>query len=253
MCVTLLSLLLMMANYAMGHNLPKPPSGLQDILDMTKLSLTSGLLGSILIYAGLLMCFVGKRFFKLFLSVVGMAGGSIIGFIIMAHVRDWGVAIPNEVTITYVVAGIMGLVVAAVCLYVWKIGVYVGAGLGGYALITYILSLQVGGIIENQIGRQGALVIGVALGLLAAMFLEDLAISIASSFAGALSTMYGLDCFLNTGFRAQIYDQAIKRTFIIPTMTGEMYMMFAGTLGLAVLGVVVQLLSSSSKGYGRGY
>lgn len=114
----------------------------------------------------------------------------------------------------------------------------------------YILSLKHGGIIEGQLTRSGALLVGVGIGVVGAVFLEDIAIAVASSITGALAIVIGADCYLNTGFRAQIWDQAIKVTFSLPEINSSMYFMFAGTVGLAVFGVVIQLLTPT-KGFGR--
>lgn len=231
--------------------IPAPPRGLNDILEMTRLTITSGLIGGVLIAVGLLLCFAGKRFFKVFLAIVGFATGAIIGFTAMGWIQDL-MTIPNGDMVTYVVAGVLGLLLAAACMLMWKIGVYVGAGLGGYALMSYILGLRIGGLIENGIGRVAALLLGAGVGVITAMFLEDLAIAVASSMAGALGAVCGLDCFLNTGFRAQIYDQAIRRAFALPEAQSSMYFMYAGVAGLTILGIVVQLLVAPSKGFGRG-
>lgn len=245
----LVSVLLAASASAASVDLPPPPTSLDQVLELGQLTVTTGILGGILILVGLLLCFAGKRFFKLFLSLVGLAAGSVAGFIGMAFLNGL-VTIPNALVVTYVVAGITGLVVAAACLYMWKIGVYVGAGLGGYSVVIYILSLKVGGLIENQIGRQAVLLIGVGLGVVAAMFLEDIAIAAASSMTGSLVAMYGVDYYANQGFRQQIYDQAVSRTVSLPTINTPLYFMFAGTIALAVCGMVVQLLNPS-KGYGR--
>lgn len=247
--VLLISALMAASVKAAQVDLPPPPTSLDDVLELGKLTVTTGILGGALIIAGLLLCFAGKRFFKLFLSLVGLGAGAVAGFIGMAFLNGL-VTIPNALVVTYVVAGITGLVVAAACLYMWKIGVYVGAGLGGYSAVLYILSLKVGGMIENHIGRQAILLIGVGLGVISAMFLEDIAIAVASSMVGALTTVYGLDCYLNQGFRQQIYDQAMSRTITLPTINTPLYFMFAATVALAVCGAVVQLLNPS-KGYGR--
>lgn len=227
------------------------PQNVEQVYAMLHLGLKSGIIGGVLLVVGLLLCLSGKKFFKLFLSVVGFVAGATLGFIIMASAaRNPLFTIPNQEIVTYVVAGILGVILAAVCLYLWKIGVYIGAGLGGFSLATFILSLKLGEYIEPQIGRQAILAIGAGLGVVAAILFEDMAIAVASSLAGSLMAMCGLDCYLQTGFWAQVYDQAIAKTFILPDPTSKMYYMFAGTICLAVLGIVVQLLAPS-KGFGR--
>jgi hypothetical protein len=218
-------------------------------LEATQLNLTTGVIGGIAVVVGLLMCFSGKRFFKVFLSLVGFIAGVVGGLLAMAFVTPL-MNFSNPDMVTWIVAGILGVVGALVCLYAWKIGVYLGAGLGGYSIMTYILSLKAGGVIENELGRHGAIAVGVGLAVIAAIFLEDIAIVIASAISGSLISMVGLDCYFNTGFRVQVWDIAIKQTTKMPDLSGHMYYMFAGTLALAVLGVVVQLLSPS-KGFGR--
>ena len=148
------------------------------------------------------------------------------------------------------VMGVMGVVGAALSLYMWKIGVYLGAGLGGFALTTFLLSTIPGGVIENYMSRQTIIVIGTGLAVVAAIFLEDLAIVAATSISGALSTTVGVDMFVGTGFYVQIRDMITHRTSTLEHFNTSMYYMFAGTIGLAVLGAVCQLLAPS-KGFGR--
>lgn len=248
MIKTDLSVLLVIFAQAVMATTPAPPS-MDEILAMTKLSIKSGIAGAIAIVAGLLICFSGKRFFKAFLSIVGFAAGMLAGFTGMAYILPYtSFSDPNLVT--WIVAVILGLIGATICLYAWKIGVYVGAGLGGYALMAYILSLGVGRKIESEIGRHAAIAIGVGAGVIAAIFLEDLAIIAASAITGAVSVAIGVDCYLNLGLRTLLYEMAIHRSFIV-TVDGPIYYMLAGTCALAVLGAVVQLLAPS-KGFGRG-
>jgi hypothetical protein len=217
-----------------------------------KLTISNSIFGAVMIIIGLLLSFAGKRFFKVFLSLVGLVAGATLGFITMGFIgRQQLVVIPNFTMITYVVMGVLGLLAAACFLYLWKLGVYAGSGLGGYFLVLYINGLKEGGLIPNFAGRQTALIIGIGLGVLGAMFLEDVAIALASSMVGSLVAVLGLDVFVQTNFRQQILEQAMWGSFRMPAFTGSMYYMFGLTVALAVSGIVFQLVFPRTKGYGR--
>lgn len=229
-------------------DLPAPPTTVDEVTGLV-LNLETGVIGAILMAIGILLTFSGKRFFKVFLALVGFCVGALLACISISFFHTL-FDFSHSSTVTYIIAIVCGLILAGVAVMMWKLGVYAAAGLGGYTLMVYILSLKVGGLIEGHISRDLALCLAVIAAVVAAMFLEDIIIAVASAAFGSVAAMSGLDCFLNTGFRAQIYDQAIGMSFKLPKLTGNIYYMFAGTGALAVCGVVVQLLNPS-KGYGR--
>lgn len=224
---------------------------MEQVYKLTQLSVESGFLGGIAIAVGLTLCFFGKRFFKPFLAMIGMACGAIVGFVGMS-VASQLVEIPNLKMTTYLVAVVLGILASLIFMAGWRYGVYSAAGLGGYSLTVYLLSFKAGGLVENEFGRSTCLIVGVLAAEVAAYFLEDLVLVAASCITGSLMATVGADCYLNTGFGAHIYDQAIKRTFVLPELTNSICKMMATTAGLAVLGAVVQLLAPS-KGFGRAH
>ncbi|PJF19316.1 50S ribosomal protein L27 [Paramicrosporidium saccamoebae] len=233
-----------------GGGLPPPPE-IDTLVETAKLTLANGIASGIAIAMGILMCFSGKRFFKLFLGSVGFLAGGLLGLMGAEFVKPH-VAAENLTMITWIAIVLLGVVVAALSMWMWKVGVYIGAGLGGYSLMTYILSLRAGGIIQNAIGRSAALVVGAGLAVVAAVFLEDIAIIAASAITGALLVVLGADFYLKIGFKEHLYNIAVGDRFALnKTYDPLMYWLLSGTAALAVLGAVVQLLVPS-KGYGRG-
>jgi hypothetical protein len=246
----ILSLASVMASSSTGGQPVSPPPTLEEALSLAKINLTNGIIGGICIAVGLLLCFCGKRFFKLYLGLAGFIVGAVVAVNGLARFGGYLPA-ENTTTISWVIVIVLGLIAAGLSMWLWKIGVYASAGLGGYALMSFILSLKAGGVIENAMGRTGALVLGAGAAVIAAMFLEDIIIVIASSIIGSLTAIIGLDRFVQTGFTYQLFDTMMIMAVNIDQFHGPMYFMFAGTVALAVLGVVVQLLAPS-KGFGRG-
>lgn len=231
--------------------------GTLDSLLKEAISLPNGIIGTIYIVFGLFICLSGKRFFKVFLAVVGALAGGFCGF----HVDVWIANIPNfisaETDISLYIIVASAVLGSALSLWFWKAGVYAAGGLGGYSLMAFILSLKAGGLIENAIGKQAALALSTAAGVLAGIFLDEIATIVASAISGAFVTVFGLDFFLATGFRFQVYSAVLPGGAVVDGTTisiaelpqNTIYMM-AGMVALSVCGVVAQLLKPS-KGYGR--
>ena len=231
------------------NGVPAPPSAddLSSMWAKYKVSLEDSTIAVLLLALGIFFCFMGKRVFKPFLVIAGFAAGVVLALFGLSWFGDM---ITPDHLIRWIIVGVCGLLVAGACLYAWRIGVYAAAGLGGAALAVFVLSLKAGGVIENFMGRQATIIAFSALAILAAIFLEDVAIVAATAISGALATTVGADFFIKTGFATQVWDMISHRTFTLHHFDNSMYYMFVATLILAVLGAVSQLLLPT-KGFGR--
>lgn len=234
-----------------ASGIPAPPSAgdLSSMWERYKGSLEDSTIAVLLITLGLFFCFMGKRVFKPFLVIAGFAAGVLLAVFGLSWF-DYVIGPAHRNLISWIIIVVCGLLVAGACLYAWRIGVYAAAGLGGAALAVFVLSLKAGGVIENFMGRQATIIAFSALAIVAAIFLEDVAIVAATAISGALAATVGADFFLKTGFAVQVWDMIYHRTFTLSHFDNSMYYMFVATLILAVLGAVAQLLLPT-KGFGR--
>lgn len=241
-------LTLSLASQALGASGGSPPTARQ-AYDWANLSWQSGVAAIFIICIGLFLCFMGKRMFKPFLGLVGFVAGFLWAATIMGMVKDH---VDFTDWVPWIIACIVGLIAGAICMYMWKVGVLVGAGLGGFVLSNYLMSLKVGGLIANQYGRNALVFGAVASCVLLAWFFESIVIVVTSAITGAVLAIFGLDVYVKSGFAQQLYEQVTSKTFTLQAFHGPIMWMFASAAALAVVGALFQLLSPST-GFGRAH
>lgn len=245
---TLALLTLTLASQVLGAAGSLPPTASQ-AHEWASLTWQSGTAAIFFIFIGLFLCFMGKRLFKVFLGLVGFVAGFLLATTVMGTIKDhvsfteWG---------PWIIASVVGLIAGAICLYMWKVGVLVGAGLGGFALANYLMSLKVGGLLVSQYGRNAVVIGAIIICVVLAWFFETVVIVGTSAAAGAIIAVFGLDFYVKSGFAQQLYDQITSKTFSLEKFHSSTVWMFASVAALTVIGIIFQLLSPT-KGYGRAH
>lgn len=222
--------------------------------EWASLTVTTGVIGVILIFLGILLTFSGKRFFKLFTGASGFLALGLATAVILYEIDTWFSFGPYRKWVVYGGAVVMGLAGASICLTMWKLGVYAMAGLGGYFLGTWLMTLKVGGVISNELGRDVFLAICIAACSIAVIFFEGLVIVASSAIVGGNALVIGTDCFLDWGYNVVLLSMWMTSEIIIPSYDAYLYAEIAAVLGLAVVGMVVQWVSgakSGKEGFGR--
>lgn len=228
----------------------KPVETPEDVLHITW---DMRVFGVLFLAIGFLLTFSGKRFFKVFLGCSGFLAFAILAVTLLSLFESniYVFESPKWIYISF--AGISGLLGAALCVFLWEIGILACAGFGGYSLAIWIMSMKAGGAIESFIGR-GAFVAAVTvIAIIFAWFFDNIAIIIASALAGALSIVVGFDCFVNWGLMAVILNIIVPGNFAkLKHLDTYCYLEIAAVAVLAVLGLVIQFLNGSKgKGYTR--
>lgn len=249
-----LLLSLIMASLLPGVFANEHPKTKEEILQVAKLSWSTGLLGTVLIAVGVLLCFFGRRFFKFFLAAAGFLSGGLLSFLILIKFEEWFTFASMQdhaYTIIVAVSVVIGLLGAVLCLFLWRVGVYALAGAGGFFLATWLMTLRGGSLIPHQIGRDVFIVLVAIACMIAAFFLETIVVVAASAIAGSNAIVIGLDCFINWGYKVLVLACFASKRIIIDGLTWQMWVSVAAVVVFAVIGAVVQFLNPA-KGYGRG-
>jgi hypothetical protein len=210
-------------------------------------------IGIVLVAIGILLTFSGKRFFKIFLGCSGFLAGALLAVNLLAIFENLIYTFEEPKWIYICFAGVLGLLAAALCFFLWEIGVLACAGFGGYSLAIWIMSMQAGGVIEGYISRGAFITAVTVMAIILAWFFDNIAIIIASALAGALSIVVGFDCFVNWGFIAVLTNIVLPGHFAkLASLDIYCYIEIAAVAVLAVLGLVVQFLTGGKgKGYSR--
>lgn len=210
-------------------------------------------IGIVLVAIGILLTFSGKRFFKIFLGCSGFLAGALLAVNLLAIFESLIYTFQEPKWIYICFAGVVGLLAAALCFFLWEIGVLACAGFGGYSLAIWIMSMKAGGTIEGYISRGAFIAAVTVMAIILAWFFDNIAIIIASALAGALTIVVGFDCFVNWGLMAVLTNIVLPGHFAkLASLDIYCYIEIAAVAVLAVLGLVVQFLTGGKgKGYSR--
>ncbi|KAI3638331.1 hypothetical protein MIR68_003942 [Amoeboaphelidium protococcarum] len=163
-------------------------------------------MGVLIMLTGLVFLFFGRRMFKPALFLAGFYVFAGLMYVILVHMEtfkkdgqsNWGSSRTTIYICSSIAAGIVGGFILSAF---WKLGLFAMGGLGGFTVAIYIMSWSSKTLIQNDSGRTVLIVFLCVIGGITAMFFENHLIIISTSFAGAYGLMYGVDTFLNSGFR----------------------------------------------------
>ena len=215
--------------------------------DLSGMTIEKTAFGVIFAALGAYLCFAGKRFFKVFLALIGFAAAGLLtlqGLLYLDGIWDFG---DNRKLIYLTVTGICGLIGGAVGMLAWRIGVYACAGAGGYMAGTWLMATIAS--ITNHVSRQTFLVITTIAAIVLVTFFDELVVKLASAILGAALLASGLDCFLETGYNELLLTVMYER---VPpeSLSKEQYGMLGGVAVVAALGFLVQSIYGG-RGFGR--
>lgn len=211
-----------------------------DSLGVGGYTITGTILYIVLIIAGLLLCFEGRRLFRITLFIVGLLVVANLMYILLANVlpQDTG----NRNAIILAVSLILGILAGGLLVCLWTIGVYIIGLLGGYALALFILSMKTGGVLDGA-AKIVFIIVLMIIGLFLAHFFERLLIIGATAFIGAYMVMLGADGFAKTGFINAVKDILTGSTDYV--LTPQVIAFIVASAILAIIGAFWQLRNSS--------
>ena len=210
--------------------------------DSQNLAAENLILGAILIVTGIILAFMGRRMFKLFLSISGfLVGSSSIWYIIVLIETYTKKDIPQYgFWIACILGGILG---AYVFNTAWKWGIYIMSAYGGI-----MLGIWVFGMIQDntkEVYRTAFLVVSAIICGLAARYIDEFVVISTSSLMGAFTVFWGIDFMKPMGFRLFVkktIDQSdLNLQDFINSMNKESicYCMI-GVLFITVSGIYIQ-------------
>ncbi|KAG0323860.1 hypothetical protein BGZ99_002431 [Dissophora globulifera] len=186
---------------------------------------------------GLVLVLFGYKLLRATLVFMGFVAWALITIVIMV-VCKWTFASQLFRPTHYLfwmwfLAGIAGGLLA---LRYWELGLIFTGGFGGFALAMGII-----GACDDHLsstGRYVLLVYLIFVGATLPTFCERFVITISTSFGGAFMFMYGIDEFLQLGYRDIIVVfQFAGRAFSYHA-DRKVFIMLGSTLAFAVVGIV---------------
>ncbi|KAG0040600.1 hypothetical protein BGZ82_001055 [Podila clonocystis] len=193
-------------------------------------------LGTSLIIVGLIQVFYGFKFIRLTLFFTGFLAWAISAMMIMVAIR-WDLVYTTFMPSHYymwVWIG-SGLIGALLAFRYWDLGVTFTGAFGGFALAMGIIAAA--NLHIENVGRYVILSVLILGGAAVATFYEKIFVIMATSLGGAYLFMYGVDEFVQVGYREMIviFDFTGKTFTYHPNK--YVYIMLASSVLLAGLGV----------------
>ncbi|OMJ28178.1 hypothetical protein AYI69_g2351 [Smittium culicis] len=163
----------------------------------------------------------------------------------MYNIRAPGDNENTRALIYLIVAIVLGLIGGTVCLFFFKLGLFIVGVLGGFALASFIMTWSPNGIFnDNWANILFISVISVVVGVLILFFERPIMIVSTSTF-GSYATFVGIDCFARTGFM-ETASLVLQNENNISSHSAKVYGMLAGTIILAIIGIFYQFKYTKS-------
>ncbi|CAO3574322.1 unnamed protein product [Mortierella alpina] len=207
-----------------------------DVGQRTVVSSQNAALGTILILIGVVQIFFGFKLIRLTLVLTGFISWAVVAIILMVTLR-WELAYQLFKPAHYyfwmwVLAGLLG---ALLSFRYWDLGVSFAGGFGGFAVAMGIIAVSNHSM--TDVGRYILLASLILIGAGIATFYERFSIILGTSFGGAFMFMYGVDEFVQAGYREMIviFRFAGKTLTYHPSKT--VFIMIGCSLALALCGI----------------
>ncbi|KAF9348615.1 hypothetical protein BGX26_012984 [Mortierella sp. AD094] len=207
------------------------------------ITVSSTIVAIVLMVAGFLFAFFGHKFFKITIFLAGFYVFATLAWIALRNLEPSNGYGSNSEWVYIGVSGAVGLLGGLLFLCLWRLGFAAIGGIAGFYLAIFILSWASSGVISSGTGRIIFIVAFVILGIILTFFLDRHVIILGTAIVGSGSFFVGLDNFIHTGF------QEAFTTFLAGNhsafsseynVTGKVYGMLAGTLGMMVVGACFQ-------------
>ncbi|KAF8962042.1 hypothetical protein BGZ46_001247 [Entomortierella lignicola] len=207
------------------------------------ITVSSTVVGIVLMVAGFLFAFFGHKSFKITLFLAGFYVFATLAWITLLNLEPSNGYGPNAEWVYTGVSGGVGLLGGLLFVFMWRIGLAAIGGVAGFYLAIFILSWTTTGIISSGTGRIVFIAVLVIVGIILSFFLDPHIILVGTSIVGSFSFFVGLDNFIHTGFQ-DVFTAFLSGNHELFSsdyhVTGKVYGMLAGTLAMMVVGVCFQ-------------
>jgi len=216
---------------------------------MDELTLEDGICAGIFIILGLLSVIIGYRVYR----ATFLIAGAYFGYILMYPVLI-GAGVHPETTV-FGVSLAVGVLLGLLMMVVWEFGLFVCGTIAGYILATYIIGFCHGTVLDASPGCYiFTAACCIIFGLFAVFFFKRIVLIVTTSVLGAYFFFYGVDVYLvgRTGF-AYTFDGVLSfRESPLAGFTSSTWGMVWGSIGLAAVGVIFQLLVTGRPDFFAG-
>ncbi|KAF9926308.1 hypothetical protein BGZ65_007337 [Modicella reniformis] len=209
-----------------------------------RITISSTITAIVLMAAGFLFAFFGHKFFRITLFLTGFYGFATLAWIGLRNLEPSAGYGSNAQWVYIGVSAAIGLIGGCLFICFWRLGFAALGGVAGFYLAIFILSWASSGVISNGTGRIIFIAAFVIVGIVLSFFLERHVVILGTAMVGAGSFFVGLDSFVHTGFQQAFVEFLGGNHSVLLggayQVTGKVYGMLAGTLGMMVVGACFQ-------------
>lgn len=224
----------------LASSMPLFPGALSSWDDV---DMSSTVYGVVAVLLGFVFLFFGIRLFRTILALAGFAACAILAYVLLTNIGDF---VGFGVHRSWIVLGVCaaaGVAGGLLALWLWTAALVALGALGGFGLSLFVLSMHAFSASFLPFFMTALVVLG---GLLAVL-LERKIIVVATAMSGAVAVSSGIDVFAKTGFNNAL--EQLVRNHAVADGEPRMYWMLVACGGAAVVGMVVQFLTTRVKGH----
>ncbi|KAK9713049.1 hypothetical protein K7432_006733 [Basidiobolus ranarum] len=199
------------------------------------------------IVVGFLFCFFGRHLVKVTIFIAGFFFFAGLSLFLAEKIQPVADGDTSKSWIYLGVSCAIGILGGLLLLCLWKLGLAIIGGLGGFSLAMLILSLKSGMLISSGTPRTIFIVAMVLVGLVSILFFEKHIMIICTAISGAYIFVIGLDHFLKTGFTGQLNLFWGGDSNVFYHTDAKVYAMLGSTVAIALIGILVQYRTNRSK------
>ncbi|KAG0032659.1 hypothetical protein BGZ82_006450 [Podila clonocystis] len=224
------------SSYPANDSSLNDPFSTPDYLAPSKFTWQNCIYGLLFIFFGMVEVLHGYKYIRFTMLVVGFLVWASVAVMIMI-IADTNSGTYQTSAVYFAVWFIVGLVGGAVSFYFWHIGIILTGAYGMFVVVAIIFTAA---NVKSYVLRFTFLAIFLVLGGVLTKKYERMSVILSTSFGGAYSIIFGLDMFVQAGFRATFHVILSMSTARFHPVTGT-WIMIACVPVIAIFGIIWEL------------
>ncbi|KAF9936619.1 hypothetical protein BGZ67_002159 [Mortierella alpina] len=224
------------ASYPANDSSLEDPFSTPDYLAPSKFTWANCVYGLLFLFFGAIEVLHGYKYIRFTMLVAGFLVWASAAVMIMLIVD---ISSGNYQTsgVYFAVWFIVGFIGSLVSFYFWHVGIILTGSYGMFVIVAIVFTAV---NLQNYVLRYTILALCLVLGGVLTYKFERMSVILSTSVGGAYSMMFGLDMFVQTGFRATFHVILSQSTARFHPVLGT-WIMIGAVPVIALVGIVYEL------------
>ncbi|KAG0204527.1 hypothetical protein BGX28_003575 [Mortierella sp. GBA30] len=212
------------------------PFSTPDYLAPSKFTWANCIYGLLFLFFGIVEVLHGYKYIRFTMLVAGFLVWASAAVMIMLIVD---ISSGNYQTsgVYFAVWFIIGFIGSLVSFYFWHVGIILTGAYGMFVIVAILFTAL---NLQNYVLRYTLLAVCLVLGGFLTYRFERMSVILSTSLGGAYSMMFGLDMFVQTGFRVTFHVMLSQSTARFHPVTGT-WIMIGAVPVIALFGIIYEL------------